>query len=112
MEDLFSLKYGIGGICVLLTLMVLVRVAEFVYSLHEKRESLSENAITELTKAVQENTFAVKMLDARIATVETSMSELPKLKNDLRRSFCAVKEIAGDDWPRIRDVIMKDGYNS
>lgn len=112
MEDhIFSLRYGISGLCVLLTIMVLMRVAEFVWKLYEKKESLSESAVINLSRVVQENTIALQMLDLRLKNIEASISELPKIKNDLRRFFSAVKEIAGERWPEIRDELMKDGFN-
>lgn len=112
MEDVFSLKYGIAGICVLLTIMTLFRVAEFLWRLKEKREMSSDIAIVDLTKAVQECTYTLKTLDMRLLAIETANSEFPKLRNDLRRIYGAMKEIAGDRWPSIRDEIMKDGFSS
>lgn len=108
MEKLFSLEYGIGGICVLLTLTVLLKVAEFIWSVREKKESLSEQAVTDLTKAVQANTVATQFLEHRLQTLESSVNEVPKLKTDLRRFYSAIKEIAGDRWGKIREEIMKD----
>jgi hypothetical protein len=111
MEKLFSLEYGIGGICVILTISVLVRVAEFVWGLREKKDSLSETTITKLTVAMQENTLAVKHLDCRLETLERSVSDLPKIKTDLRRFYSALKSLSGDRWPAIRDEIMKDDFS-
>lgn len=109
MENLFSLEYGIGGICVLLTLQVLFRVGEFLWKLKEKKETLSENAITALTKAVQDCTLATQLLEHRLKTLEGALTELPKLKTDLQRSFSALKILAGEKWQTIRDEILKDG---
>src|ERR1700689_4714361 len=111
MDKIFSLEYGVGGVCVLLTIMVLMKVGEFVWSVREKRESLSESAITELTKAVQQNTVALQFLEMRLKALELSVTEFPKLKNDIRRFYTAMKEIAGERWADIRDEIMKDGFN-
>lgn len=110
MEDFFSLKYGVAGICVLLTIMTLFRVAEFLWKLREKKEMSSDIAMVDLTKAVQECTLSIKMLDLRLKAIETANSEFPKLRNDLRRVYTAMKEIAGEKWPRVRDEIMKDGF--
>lgn len=109
MEDLFSLKYGIGGICALLTISILFKVAEFVWKIREKKEMSSDMAMVDLTKAVQECTLTMKVLDIRLKAMEMANSEFPKLRNDLRRVFTAMKEIAGDKWPMVRDEIMKDG---
>lgn len=109
MAKLFSVQYGIGGICVLLTIMVLLEVGKFLWAIQAKKASLSEQAVLDLTKAVQANTVATQFLEQRLQHLEISMSELPKLKLDLRRFYTAIKTIAGDKWPNIRDEIMKDG---
>lgn len=110
MEKLLTLEYGIGGLCVLVTLSILVRVGEFVWSLREKKESLSEATIVKLTQAMQENTLAVKHLDCRLEALERSASDLPKFKVDMRRFYSGLKEVAGEKWPKIRDEIMKDDF--
>lgn len=113
MENLFSLEYGVGGACVLLTIMILIKVAEFLWKLREKRETVSEQAIKALTKAVQENTIANQFLELRMKTLEGTISEVPKMRNDLRRFYAAIKELAGPDkWLEIRDQIMKDDFSA
>lgn len=109
MAKLFSLEYGIGGVCVLLTIMILMRVGEFLWKLHQKKEALSEETIKNVARAVLDNTAEMKLLNVRLSSLETSFSELPKLKLDLRRSFTAIKTLAGEQWPIIRDELMKDG---
>lgn len=111
MDKLFELQYGIGGVCVLLTLHILVQVGKFVWSLKKEKESLSESAIKQLTTAVQANTSATQHLDQRLGHLEKSISDLPKFKTDIRRFYAAIKEVAGDKWPRIRDEIMKDDFS-
>lgn len=110
MDKLFSLEYGIGGVCVLLTLMVLLRVGEFVWRIVERKEKLSEKTLEELVHAVRESTVAMKFIDERLKLIESNVSEIPKLKTDLRRFYAAMKEVAGDKWPAIRDEIVKDGF--
>lgn len=112
MEKLFSLEYGIGGVCVLLTIMVLIKVGEFVWAIREKKEILSDNVLTELNKTVQSNTIALQMLELRLRNIETTIADIPKLRNDLRRFYSAIKEMAGEKWPKVRDEIMKDGFNT
>lgn len=101
MADLFDLKYGIAGICVLLTLHILVRVAIFAFEMQKKKQSASEKAVEDLTAAVLASTKTIEHLQASIA-------ELPKIKTDIRRFYIAVKFIAGDDWPKIRKEIMEE----
>lgn len=110
MGNLFTLEYGVAGVCVLLTISVLLRVGEFVLKARAQKESASEDAVKALTKAVVENTAALEGLNRRMAELERVLGDLPRLKNDIRRSFAAIKEVAGPDWPRIRDEIMKDEF--
>lgn len=110
MEDVFSLKYGVGGLCALLTLLVVLKAGEIVLAFQKKKEALSESAIKDLTIAVQQNTAATQHLDRRLEKLEGVAAELPKFKLDIRRFYSALKVIAGDKWPRIRDEIMKDDF--
>lgn len=111
MEKMLSLEYGVGGACVLLTLMVLLKVGEFLWKLKEKKDSLSEAAIRDLTAAVESSTAATKHLDSRLQHLEKAIAEIPKFKTDIRRFYAAIKEVAGDKWPSIRDEIMKDEFS-
>lgn len=112
MDDLFTLKYGIGGLCVVLTLSLFFRVFEFVWALKKKEAQASEKATVANTEAVRGLTVAVQLLEHRLQSLEAARGEIPKLKNDLRRSFSALKTLAGDRWGAIRDDIMKDGFNA
>lgn len=108
MENFFSLEYGIGGLCIILTLMVLLKVGEFLWNIHEKSGAISSASIEKLTAAVTENTSAVMKLDYRLEHLEKSVSDLPKFKEDIRKFYLAIKELSGDNWPKIRDEILKD----
>lgn len=99
--EFFDLKYGVAGICLLLTIFVLVRVGEFLWSLREKKDSASEESIKNLTAAVQANTAAIEKINLLL-------SDLPKMRLDLRRSFGALKNLAGDKWPQIREGMKED----
>lgn len=110
MEKVLSLQYGIGGVCVLLTLMVLLKVGEFLWKLREKKDVLSESAIHDLTAAVESSTRAMQHLDSRLQHIEKTIAEIPKFKTDIRRFYAAIKEVAGPAWPQIRDEIMKDEF--
>lgn len=96
-----SLGYGVGGICVLLTLNILVKVAQFLIE-HQKRKA----QVTEAT--VRELVEAVKKLEFRMIELNVSFDQMTKLKTDMVRSFTALKNLAGDRWPAIREEIMKD----
>ncbi len=110
LEKLFSSNYGIGGLCVILTLGILLRVGEFLWGLREKKDTLSEASIKELTKAVQASTAAMNHLERRLEHLEKAVADLPKFKTDMRRFYSGLKEVAGDKWPKIRDEIMKDDF--
>ena len=110
MEKILSLEYGVGGVCVLLTLMVLLKVGEFLWKMRERKDTLSETAIQDLTAAVESSTRAMQHLDLRLQHMEKSIAELPKFKTDIRRFYSAIKEVAGEKWPAIRDEIMKDEF--
>ncbi len=91
--------------------MVLLKVGEFLWKLREKKESLSEAAVKDLTKAVQANTAATQHLENRLQHLEKLVTDVPKFKTDLRRFYTALKELAGSEWPRIRDEILKDDFH-
>lgn len=103
MENLFSLQYGVAGVCVLLTIMILVQVGKFLWSLKEKKESVSDRQVGELIERC-------KKLEDRIGNCEKLIADLPKFRTDMRRFYAAVKDIAGDRWPKIRDDIMRDDF--
>lgn len=110
MEKFFSLQYGVAGICVLLTIHVLIYVGEFLWKIREKKETISDLAVKDLTSAMYSNTSATRHLDNRLQHLERTITDLPKFKTDLRRFYAAIKEVAGDKWPKIRDEIMKDEF--
>lgn len=84
MDALLDSHYGLPAICVLLSLQILFRTAEFLWGIVKKKNEISEKSIGELTASIQ------------------------KLSLDLRRVFAAVKIIAGDDWKEIRKAIMDE----
>lgn len=110
MEKFLSLEYGVAGICVMLTILVLTNVAKFVWSLAKEKEKLSETTIKELIAAVEKSTATIKHLDDRLVSLEKAVAELPKFKTDIRRFYAAIKEVSGDRWPKIRDEILKDEF--
>lgn len=103
MEDLLSLKYGIGGLCVLLTIFILLKVVEFVINLKKKKEDETEDLLRELVASVNH-------LDKKFDELEKQISDYPKIKSDLRRCFFAVKLLAGDRWAEIRKEIMESEF--
>ena len=108
MERAFSLEYGVAGVCVLLTIMILIKVGEYVLSIAKEKETLSETAVKNLSAELKDNTQALRDLSGRLEKAEALAADIPKLKIDVRRFYTAIKTISGDEWPRVRDEIMKD----
>jgi hypothetical protein len=100
MEEILN-AHGAVAICIILTAHLLFKVVEFLWSIKEKRDQLSEATVSELVKTVQR-------LDATLHEIKGQLSDLPKFKKDMNRCWAAVKEIAGDKWPAIRRVVMDE----
>lgn len=111
-SDLIDVKHGISGllvsVCIILSLQLVVKVGEFLWKLKEKKDSASEEAIKNLTKALENNTETTRHLDVRLSKLETSLDGHVKLRKDVRRAFSAVKLVAGDRWPEIMKEILED----
>lgn len=103
---------GVAGLlvalCVLLTFNVLGKVAFFLWNLKLTKDKASDESIKKLTEAMAINSASVEKNTAQIEHLEKALAEIPKLKLDLRRAFAAIKEVAGDHWPKIRREIMDD----
>lgn len=98
----------LAAVSVLLALHFLVKVGEFLWHLKEKKDTVTETGIENLSAAVQLNTAASEKLEHRIKNLEHTISDVTKVKLDLRRLYIAVKNIAGDKWPVIRKEIMDE----
>jgi len=86
MEKFFGTEYGLVGVCVVLTLHLLWRVALFVYEFKKKVDDTDKNETHEL------------------------VVEVKKMRRDLRRFYSAIRILAGDEWPKIRQEIMQDDF--
>lgn len=104
MEKLFTLEYGVGGVCVILTLLVLVRVGEFLWKLREKKDSASDIALRSIAERLEE-------IEDHIEDMRHTVADIPKLRLDLRRFYSALKTLSGEKWSAIRDEIMKDDFS-
>lgn len=112
MSQIFDAEHGIptlvATLCVLITLQILGKLGQFLYGLLKKKNEVSDQSINDLTKSLNANTAAMNQLEARIKMAEELIGAIPKIKKDLRRYYAGLREVAGEDWVRIRDVIMKD----
>ena len=98
----------LAGIIIILALQLIAKLGEFAWGFVKKKSELSEQSINRLSSSLEANTKAVEKLEYRIVEAEQTISEIPKLKQDLRRLFTAVKRIAGDEWTDIRKDILDD----
>ena len=103
--DFFSLKYGVAGVCVMLTLMVILKVGEILFKMQVRKSESSEETLKANTEALRDMTFALKNVDQRLILAEAI---LKKLDLDLRRAFAAIRLTAGDKWTAISEQIQKD----
>jgi hypothetical protein len=104
-ESLIDTKNGVAGLIaslvVVLALQLMLRVGEFVWKIIKKKSELSEKTVQKLIVTVESNTDAIKKLESRVGDID-------KIRLDLRRSYAAIKFMAGDKWKDVRSVIMGD----
>ena len=91
----------LASVCVLLALQLLFKVGEFLWNMKREKDKVSETTVAKLVEAVRD-------LECEIKKATTAVSELPKLKLDLRRLYLAAKILAGDRWPEVRDEFMNE----
>lgn len=103
-----SVNGMLSAISIILALQLFFRVGEFLWKIVKDKHAITDTTMKKLTTAVYENTDTLKHLEGEIRRLESALSELPKLKTDMRRLFNAAKIMAGPDWSEIRDEIMKD----
>lgn len=115
MDDLIAnvlSQSGVSGAlvaaCLLLSFNLLFGLVKFLWGMKEKNDRLSKKGIENLASAMERNTKAIEHLDTRIKSFEQTMAEFPKFKLDMRRLYLAVKAVAGDKWPKIREDMMRD----
>jgi hypothetical protein len=115
MMNLIDNDHGIVTFLATITFTLIINsgigLFKFVWNLFQKKGELSEKSITDLTVALQNNTQSVKQLEHRIVEAEKMISELPKLKNDLRRLFIAMKIVSGEKWADIYKIIKEEETN-
>ena len=95
---------GVVAVC----LNILLRVGEFVFKIFEKKSEVSEQSIAKLTATIELNTRSMDKLECRLALTEKELAEIPTMKKHLNRFFSALKHVAGDEWPKVSEIIMAD----
>ncbi len=99
------------GICLLILTSLghlILRIVQFVSWVVKKKAEATVKEITDNTSAIQTCTKAIEKLEQRMEKNEVALAEVPKLKTDLRRWYAALRVLAKDDWPKIREEIIKD----
>lgn len=61
-----------------------------------------------LWQVLRKKTDGYDMLAPRITAMERDMGEILKFKNDFNKLFSALKYLAGDKWPKIREKLKQD----
>lgn len=113
MEELLSKTSSasqfVSVLCILFCFNIVFNVGKFLWEMLSKKSELSEQSIKELIEALLSNTESVKRLEFRINEMESVLAQIPQMKANLRRSFAAIKAIAGKErWAEIREEIMHD----
>lgn len=104
-EGLFNLKYGVAGVCVMLCLLFLLKVLEIWMKAKDRKEELSDKALTDLTFAARDLTAQLKCINDRMVLMESTFK---KFDLDMRRLYAALKLVAGEGWTEISEKIRKD----
>lgn len=73
--------------------LFLLKLGEMVWNYLKNREKLTDDTLTALKVALEENT----------AEMHVVQNEMCKLKLDLRRCFFVLKKVAGDNWPKLAE---------
>lgn len=112
MGELIDTQHGssslLAGIAVVLCLHLIFKVGEFLWNMLKKKSELSDLSVERLTNALKVNTSAVEKLEHEINRVKQDLSQIPHLKRSLNRAFSAIKMMAGEEWPKIREGIVDD----
>ena len=93
--ELLSLKNSLAGIMLIMVLNILLVIAKAVWDFMKRKVDTSENT-------TKQNTDAIIALTASVQALQKEIAVIPKVQTDLKRSFLALKKLAGDNWPEIK----------
>lgn len=114
MESLVSGEHGatalIAGLIIVLVLHLLMKMAEFIFELFNKKNEVTQKNIDNLITSLSMNIEALHRLEERMRSVETKLAEISKLKGEFTRLRLALKILAGDSWSNIRKSIAEDEF--
>lgn len=80
---------------------LLLKIGELLWGLLKKKVTTSEDTLLA-------NTSAVKSLTDSIVKLENTVSTIPKMQKDLKRSFFLHKKILGDRWKEYAKEFEED----
>lgn len=116
MPNFIDTEHGVATllacIVVVTALRLVFSVGQFAWAIIKERSSLKEDTVKNLIVTLNENTRAMDRLEFRMSKVEEDLTQMPKLKLDLRRAFISIKHLAGKDWPTIRKMLMEEGMEN
>jgi hypothetical protein len=75
---------------IILCLHLILKIGEMFYKNYEKKTEL------------------MGKLEPRLMAIERDMNEILKFRKDFNNLFMALKYVAGDKWPEIREKIKQD----
>lgn len=98
MDHLLDTEHGLptllASLSVVASLHVFLKIGEFLWRWRENKDRISDETVRKLIASIDELKIAV--------------SDLPKLKTDVRRYYHALKVLAGSKWPQVRAEILKE----
>lgn len=112
MEGLIDSQHGLAtllaSLVIILSLHLFLQLAKIVWALLKTKSTTLETNVSNLAKAIEQNTIAYQKLELRLSKLEIDLSTLPKVKIDLRRIFNVIRYLAGKDWQKFRKIMDDD----
>lgn len=96
------IEQGIVGIFIALMLILLFLIVKFLVLpmlAKEKKEDKDK---------LESNTAALLTLSASIKSLEIEVAKIPKLQEDMRRSFIIHRLASGEKWAEFRKEILEE----
>jgi len=98
------------GIFILLALKSVIELGKFTYNIFKTKADVSEKTVRQLSLSLDMNTKSLDKMSEKMIQFETKLAKMAKMELDLRRTFFALKEVAGDKWPDIKKKILDDQF--
>lgn len=112
MEQLLSPEHGVSALLAGIAILLAIHVARGFF---DKKEKLTDQAINELKKSVDRlrtvlagNIETTIRLEEQMKGAIADREELQQLKEHLKKTFIAVRLVAGDKWPKIKAQVFDE----